>query len=144
MGLNLKERSSGKHQGKLKITRRGPGIVRKWLYFAAMRTVKLPEVKPWYEAKKAKDGDRGKGALVGVMRRLAPALYAIGAHGERYEPWRLFPGRSQARQSLQNKQREPICDYCIDPIKYHSGNRNSQMRFLGMNRAEKTNLRAAN
>ena len=72
MGLNLKERSSGKHRGRLKITRRGPGIVRKWLYFAAMRTVKLPEVKSWYEMKKAKDGDRGKGALVGVMRRLAP------------------------------------------------------------------------
>jgi transposase len=37
LGLNLKERSSGKHKGQLKITKRGPGEARKYLYFAALR-----------------------------------------------------------------------------------------------------------
>ncbi len=41
MGLNLKERSSGRYQGQLKITKRGPGAVRRWLYFTAMRLVIL-------------------------------------------------------------------------------------------------------
>lgn len=104
MGLNLKERSSGKHKGRLKITRRGPSVVRKWLYFAAMRATQDPDVRRWYEAKKAKDGDRGKGALIGVTRKLALALYAVAVRGEPFQPWRLFPGRSQARRSLQKRQ----------------------------------------
>ena len=48
MGLNLKERSSGKHQGRLKITKRGPSVVRRWMYFAAMRLTQDPHVKPWH------------------------------------------------------------------------------------------------
>jgi hypothetical protein len=32
MGLNLKERSSGQHKGRLKITKRGPGRVRHYLF----------------------------------------------------------------------------------------------------------------
>ena len=38
-GLNLKERSSGKHKGQLKITKRGPSVVRFYLYFAALRLI---------------------------------------------------------------------------------------------------------
>jgi transposase len=105
MGLNLKERSSGKYQGRLKITKRGPSIVRRWLYFAAMRTVQAEPVRRWYEAKKAKDQDRGKGALIAVARKLAMALHAVGARGEPFEPWRLFPGRSLARQVRQAKRK---------------------------------------
>lgn len=36
-GLNLKERSSGKHKGQLKITKRGPSVARFYLYSAALR-----------------------------------------------------------------------------------------------------------
>jgi transposase len=97
MGLNLKERSSGRHHGQLKITKRGPGIVRRWLYLAALRMVQEADVKKWYEAKKARDKGRGKGALVGVMRKLALALYATGARGESFDPRRLFPGRPLAK-----------------------------------------------
>jgi transposase len=92
MGLNLKERSSGQYQGRLKITKRGPALVRRWLYFSALRTVKRPEVVRWYEAKKAKDKGRSKGALVAVMRKLALALHAVAARGETFDPGRLFPG----------------------------------------------------
>ena len=52
MGLNLKERSSGRYKGQLRITKRGPGAVRRWLYFAAMRLVQLPQVVEWYQVKK--------------------------------------------------------------------------------------------
>ena len=105
MGLNLKERSSGKHQGQLKITKRGPAIVRKWLYFAALRAVQDPAVKGWFEAKKARDNGRGKGAVIGVARRLALAMYHVGVDEEAtFEAWRLFPGKSSARRALQKKQ----------------------------------------
>ena len=101
MGLNLREYSSGKHKGKLRISKRGPSIVRRWLYFAAMRTTQNPYVRPWYEAKKAKDADRGTGALIGIARKLALALYSVGIREEPFEAWRLFPGRSLPRRELQ-------------------------------------------
>ena len=97
----MKERSSGKYHGQLKITKRGPGIVRRWLYLAALRMVQDAEVKKWYEAKKSRDKGRAKGALVGVMRKLALALYATGARGETFDPRRLFPGRPLARPACE-------------------------------------------
>ena len=93
MGLNLKERSSGRYQGRLKISKRGPSIARRWMYFAAMRTVQDAPVRSWYEAKKVKDKDRGRGALIAVMRKLALACYAVGARGETFDPALLFPGK---------------------------------------------------
>jgi hypothetical protein len=97
-GLNLKERSSGKFKGKLKLSKRGPGLARRWLYFAALRILQKPPVRGWYEAKKARDGDRGLKAVIGVMRKLALALYAVGAEGEEFKLERLFPGRSGQRK----------------------------------------------
>ena len=98
MGLNLKERSSGKHRGKLKITKRGPGIARRWLYYAAMRILQKPEVRGWYEAKKKRDGDFGRGAVIGVMRKLPLALYSVAMREEEFRLDRLFPGRSLPRK----------------------------------------------
>lgn len=95
LGLNLKERSSGKHQGQLKITKRGPSLARRWLYFAALRRVQDPAVRPWYESKKRRCQDRGGKAVVGVMRKLALAIYAV-AQGATFDPARLFPGRNVA------------------------------------------------
>jgi transposase len=92
MGLNLKEHSSGKHQGQLSLTKRGPSIARRWLYFAALRAIKQGEVKPWYLAKKARDSSRGNKAVIGVMRKLALALYAVAADGETFSLARLLPG----------------------------------------------------
>ena len=107
MGLNLKERSSGQHQGQLKITKRGPSIVRRWLYFAAMRTSQSPWVRPWFEAKKARDQGRGKGALIAVCRKLALALHAVGAGEKPFEIQRLFPssGKRQ-RNALAAEKRQ--------------------------------------
>lgn len=93
MGLNLKERSSGKHQGKLKITKRGPSLARRWLYFAALRTIQQAPVRSWYEAKRRKDKDQGKGALVAVMRKLALALHVVATRGETFSLERLLPGK---------------------------------------------------
>jgi transposase len=99
MGLNLKECSSGKHQGKLKITKRGPSLARRWLFFAALRMIQQPPVKRWYEAKKCKDQQRGMGAAVGVMRKMALAIFAVAARGEKFSPDRLFPGKPLLRRA---------------------------------------------
>jgi transposase len=90
MGLNLKERSSGRYQGQLKITKRGPGTVRRWLYFAAMRVTQKSRVHEWYEAKKSRRDKSGKWALIAVMRKLALGLYAVGVGDKPFDARRLF------------------------------------------------------
>jgi transposase len=90
MGLNLKERSSGAYQGQLRITKRGSARVRQWLYFAALRLVQHSQVRPWYEAKKARNEDAARKVVVAVMRKLALGLYHVGVKGEEFQPRRLF------------------------------------------------------
>jgi transposase len=93
LGLNLKVRSSGKHEGKLKITKRGPSRGRRWLYFSSLRTVQQAPVRAWYEAKKLKDKNQGLCGLVAVMRKLAMAVHAVTCRPDPFELQRLFPGR---------------------------------------------------
>jgi transposase len=103
MGLNLTEFSSGKWQGKLKISKRGHSQVRRWLYFSALRWIQAEPVKSWYENKKSKksgqDDDQVMRAIIGVMRKLALALYQVGAHGATFEPQLLFPGEALKNQA---------------------------------------------
>jgi len=93
MGLNLKEQSSGQDKGVLKISKRGPSLARRWLYMAALRRLQDGPVRPWYEAKKQRDGDRSQIAVVAVMRKLALAIYAVTTGPTAFDPARLFPGR---------------------------------------------------
>lgn len=68
-GMNLKEKSSGKKQGQLRITKRGPGRARKYLWLAVLRWVQKDRVaRAWYERKIARDGGLRAKAL---MRKYA-------------------------------------------------------------------------
>jgi transposase len=109
MGLNLKERSSGKCKGQLRITKRGPGAVRRWMYLASMRLLREAEVRSWFAAKKARDGGRGGKALVGVMRKLALALHRAAVDEVEFDPAKLFPGKplKQTSASAQARQKGP-------------------------------------
>lgn len=88
MGLNLKEKSSGKYVGQLKLTKRGSGKARQYLYFAALRLVQdCPVAKRWYQHK-AVAGAKNK-AVIAVMRKISSALWHIG-RGEAYQAEKLF------------------------------------------------------
>jgi transposase len=104
MGLNLKERSSGAYKGQLRISKRGSSRARQLLYFAALRLVQRSEVRPWYEAKKARNKDIAGKALVAVMRKLALALYHIGVKGEELQPRRLFARIMQPKVRAKSKK----------------------------------------
>jgi transposase len=93
MGLNLTERSSGQYKGKLKLSKRGQRLGRKWMYFSALRWMQHPSVKRWLEKKKQRDGGHGGRAATAIMRRLAVAAWHAG-QGEVFDPNRLFPGSS--------------------------------------------------
>ena len=76
LGLNLKERSSGRRKGELAITKRAPGQARRWIYFWALRAVQRPELQQWYAdfirvGRKSDNAEHRKmKALVALMRKL--------------------------------------------------------------------------
>ncbi len=88
LGLNLKEKSSGRHVGQLKITKRGSSVARSYLYFAALRLIKSNSVvKAWYLNKvdpKAKNK-----TVIAVMRKLSKALWYVG-RGDKFDATKLF------------------------------------------------------
>ena len=88
LGLNLKEKSSGQHQGKLKLTKRGSGTARKYLCYAALRLLRDdPAVAGWYAAKK--DGSAKLKAVAALMRKLALALWHV-ARGQAFDAGKLL------------------------------------------------------
>ena len=89
-GLNLKEKSSGKHVGRLKITKRGSNRAWQYIWLAACRWIQQDLfARTWYQKKVRRDGGGKSKALVAVMRKLAQALFHIG-RGDQYDPRKLF------------------------------------------------------
>ncbi len=90
-GLNLREISSGQHQGDLRITKRGPRRVRQFLYLAVLRWIqKDPWARAWYDLKVQRDGTRIKRkAIVALMRKLLKGLW-VAAQGETFDSSKLF------------------------------------------------------
>jgi transposase len=97
MGLNLVERSSGTYQGQLRISKRGHPRVRQWLYLAVLRLIRREGVADWYRARQAQGPVAKRKALVGVMRKLALALYHVAVDGVAFEAGKLFGGPAAAR-----------------------------------------------
>jgi transposase len=88
LGLNLKEKSSGRDQGQLKITKRGCSIVRRYLYFAVLRLIKNnPVARAWYQAKV--DPRAKNKTVIAIMRKLVKALWHVG-RGECFDAQKLF------------------------------------------------------
>jgi len=89
-GLNLKIRSSGKKKGQLKITKRGPSAVRRWLFMAVLRWIQDDIIaKAWYQRKIARNGGNKMKAVVALMRKLLAGLFHV-ARGERFDSSKLF------------------------------------------------------
>jgi transposase len=90
-GLNLREKSSGTKKGALHVTKRGPGIVRLYLYLAALRLLQRDRViRAWYHKKVRRQGGGAKSkAVVAIMRKLVLALWSV-AQGEVFDSSKLF------------------------------------------------------
>jgi transposase len=76
-GLDLYEVSSGKHRGKLSISKRGRPLMRKLLYLAALSTVRKGGVMhEWYQRALGRGMIKTK-ALVAVSRKLLGIIFAL-------------------------------------------------------------------
>jgi transposase len=104
LGLNLKELSSGKRLGEVAISKRGPSLTRKWLYFWALRGVRF-ELKDWYqdfqqEGKRAKGKHRKMKGIIALMRKLCRSLwYAMHCDLE-FDYQKVFPGKPLKQQGM--------------------------------------------
>ena len=74
----------------MKLTKRGPGVVRFYVYFAVLRLVAHDgPAQAWYRAKVTRDGGLTGPAIGALMRKLIRALWHVG-HGEAFDETKLF------------------------------------------------------
>jgi transposase len=76
-GLDLYEISSGKWKGRRKISKRGRGLLRKILYYAAIQTIRKNGILHEYYTRLTDRGMKRMMALVAVSRKLLGIIYAI-------------------------------------------------------------------
>jgi transposase len=92
-GLNMREKSSGEHSGRLSITKRGPGLVRQMLFLFALRTIHADTtVRAWYERRRGYREASKISAVVAVMRKLLRAAFHV-ARGSAFDASKLFDER---------------------------------------------------
>jgi transposase len=113
LGLNLKELSSGKRRGELAITKRGPSLARKWLYFWALRAVQTRELKGWYQAfhqvgrpcspSHHNSEHRKMKGLIAMMRKLCRSLWYVWKHDLEFDYGKVFPGKPLNAQTARRK-----------------------------------------
>lgn len=111
MGLNLREASSGeKSRRGLHITKRGPGIVRKYLYMATLRWLqKDPIAVAWYKGRQGYTEKTKGRAVVALMRKLVRGLWHL-SRGASYEAERLFDTRRLKGMPLPAKKPQEARD----------------------------------
>jgi transposase len=103
MGLHLVEHSSGTYQGQLRISKRGQPRVRRWLYLAVRRLIRQAGGRDWYQARRQRGALATRKALVGVMRKLAVALYRVGVAGSVFAARRLFRAARSRRPAARRR-----------------------------------------
>lgn len=109
LGLNLKERSSGRRQGQLAITKRGPSRARRWVFYWSLRAIQRKELRDWY-AQFIRVGNATSGKLeyrkmkgvVAMMRKLCRGLWYAMKHEEEFDYNKLLeptlPGAKRRRR----------------------------------------------
>lgn len=111
LGLNLKERSSGRRVGELAITKRGPAVTRRWIYYWALRAIQREELKAWYEeftrvgqATSGKQEHRKMKGVVAAMRKLCRGLWHAMKHEEDFEYGKVLE-EPQGRKRRRRRRR---------------------------------------
>jgi transposase len=76
-GLDLYEISSGKHQGRRRISKRGRSLLRKILYFAALNTVRRDGIMHHQYQQYLERGMLKTKALIAIARKLLGIIFAL-------------------------------------------------------------------
>ena len=87
-GLDPRPDDSGQHRGKRRLSKRGPGELRRLLYLAALSAAKTKTWRPLYEHYRAK-GLSSTASLVILARRIARTAWSIYTYKTEFDPSRL-------------------------------------------------------
>lgn len=111
-GMNLREKSSGESNGRLSLTKRGPGVVRQVLYMFALRMIQESAiVRAWYQRRRGYSEQSRMRAIVAVMRKLVGALFHV-ARGQEFDATKLFDVR---RLELEQQSTTASTDDAMTP-----------------------------
>ena len=113
-GLNLKERSSGKRIGEKAITKRGPSLLRRWLFFWAMRAIQRDELSEWYLRfhssgfghRDRPTSHRKMKGLICMMRKLIRSLWSSMQQGTKFEYSKVIQ-KTQHSTRRRRKTKKP-------------------------------------
>jgi transposase len=98
-GLNLRERKSGRSQGKVRLSKKGRVPLRRALGEAVFRLVRKGALYgDYYHAKKAA-GVCGTKIIAALERKLLRMILALGKPGAVFDPGRVAVGATQYRPS---------------------------------------------
>ena len=90
VGLDLQVKQSGKWKGQLKLSKRGSGRVRRVLYMAALRSIRLPaSAFGAYYRRLIGRGMKARDALMAVMRKMLIVAYHLLRSNETYDPTKV-------------------------------------------------------
>ncbi len=90
-GLDPRPDESGQHQGKRRLSKRGPSELRRLLYLAAMSAKKTKAWKPIFEHYRAK-GLSTTACFVILARRIARTAWSMYTYKTEFDPGRLTKG----------------------------------------------------
>jgi len=84
-GLNLAERTSGKHKGQIKLSKRGDSMLRKYLYWAMLTLVNQhPDFRQWHAQNQAR-GMKKQASIFKLMGKLCRIIVGLVKQGRPYE-----------------------------------------------------------
>ncbi|BBI36647.1 IS110 family RNA-guided transposase [Cohnella abietis] len=84
-GLNLAERTSGKHKGQVKLSKRGDSTLRKYLFLSVLRLVRHhPDFKNWHKRNQLNGMTKLK-SVFKLIGKLARLVIGMVQRGEMYE-----------------------------------------------------------
>jgi transposase len=89
-GLDLEVKESGKWKGQAKLSKRGSGRLRRILYLAAVRCIRLKDSAfgAYYHRLVAR-GMKGREAMMAVMRKMLIVAYRLLRTGQMYDPTKV-------------------------------------------------------
>ena len=84
-GFDPRPADSGQKHGRRRLSRRGPGELRRVLFNCGMAAAKTPLWRPYYQAQRAK-GLSSTAAIVILSRKLVRIAFALNKHNRDFDP----------------------------------------------------------
>lgn len=96
-GMDLTVKESGKWKGRVKLSKRGSGRLRRILYMAALVSLRLKDSAfGAYYRHLREQGLAGRSALMAVMRKMLITAYSLLKNGGTYAPKKVWAAAAQS------------------------------------------------